>query len=48
MPCKAGKHTVDKFPTRFTTVWLSRAHDYSGGASGTYDAMGNAQLDLPY
>ena len=48
VPCRAGKHTVDKFPIRFTTVQLSRAYDYSGGDFGTFDAQGNAQLDLPY
>jgi len=48
VPCRAGKHTIDKFPTRFNIVWLQRAYDYSGGATGTYDAEGNATLDLKY
>jgi hypothetical protein len=48
VPCDAGKHTVDKMPTRFTSVTLARRDDYSGGASGTFDAMGTATLDLPY
>lgn len=49
VPCKAGKHTVDKFPIRFTTVQLARDGDYSGGDTGTFDATsGEAQLDLPY
>ncbi len=48
VPCRAGKHTIDKFPTRYTTVQLTRAYDYSGGDYGTFDVDGNAQLDLPY
>lgn len=48
VPCVAGKFTVDKFPTRFTTVQLTRAYDYSGGGYGTFDATGTATLDLPY
>ena len=48
VPCKAGKFTVDKFPTRFTNVQLARDTDYSGGAYGTFGSDGNALLDLPY
>jgi hypothetical protein len=48
VPCAAGKHTVDKFPSRYTTVQLASEYDYSGGDVGTFDAMGIAQLDLPY
>jgi hypothetical protein len=48
VPCKAGKFTVDKLPVRYTTVTLSRAGDYYGGASAVFDSMGNAQLDLQY
>jgi hypothetical protein len=48
VPCRAGKHTVDKLPTRFVTVQLTRAYDYSGGDSGPFDMNGDAQLDLPY
>jgi hypothetical protein len=48
VPCDAGKYTIDKMPTRFTTVTLARTGDYGGGATGTFDATGNASLDLPY
>jgi hypothetical protein len=48
VPCDAGKHTVDKLPIRFNEVQLARENDYSGGAYGTFDATGNATLDLPY
>lgn len=48
VPCRAGLHTVDKFPTRFTSVQLAIEGDYAGGDSATFDADGNAQLDLPY
>lgn len=48
VPCRAGKHTVDKFPSRYTTVSLSREYEYSGGPTGTFDAQGNALLDLQY
>lgn len=48
VPCDAGKHTVDKFPTRYTTVQLAADYDYEGGDSATFDATGNALLDLPY
>lgn len=48
VPCNAGKFTVDKLPTRYTMVTLSRAGDYYGGATAAFDADGNAALDLPY
>jgi hypothetical protein len=48
VPCDAGKHTVDKLPTRYRAVMLARAGDYAGGDSGTFDASGDAMLDLPY
>jgi len=48
VPCDAGKHTVDKFPSRYTTVQLAGEYDYSGGDAGTFDAEGTALLDLPY
>lgn len=47
VPCEAGKFTVDKFPTRFTGVSLSRAHE-RGGAYGAFASDGTATLDLPY
>lgn len=48
VPCDAGKFTVDKMPTRFTSVGLARVDDYSGGDHGDFDAMGTATLDLAY
>jgi hypothetical protein len=48
VPCDAGKYTIDKMPMRFTRVTLARAGDYNGGDTGTFDAEGNASLDLPY
>jgi len=48
VPCNAGRYTVDKLPTRFTRVELTRSGEYSGGASGTFDTTGTAVLDLPY
>jgi hypothetical protein len=48
VPCNAGRYTIDKLPTRFTKVELDRQYEYDGGASGTFDAMGNVSLDLPY
>lgn len=48
VPCDAGRYTIDKLPTRFTTVNLARAGDYSGGDTAPFDATGNAVLDLPY
>jgi hypothetical protein len=48
VPCNAGKYTVDKLPTRYTMVTLARSGDYYGGATGTFDAEGNAALDLRY
>jgi len=48
VPCSAGKFTVDKLPTHYGAVDLTRAGEYSGGAHGTFDANGNVTLDLPY
>ncbi|HEY5925482.1 MAG TPA: hypothetical protein VIV11_27545 [Kofleriaceae bacterium] len=48
VPCSAGKFTVDKLPLRYTMVSLARRSDGYGGATGTFDAAGNAILDLPY
>jgi hypothetical protein len=48
VPCKAGRYTIDKFPTRFDRVELTRQGEYSGGGSGQFDADGNVTLDLPY
>lgn len=48
VPCDAGKFTVDKLPTRFTTVMLGRVNDDYGGASAMFDSEGNAAVDLPY
>ncbi|HSD90917.1 MAG TPA: hypothetical protein VLB44_25510 [Kofleriaceae bacterium] len=48
VPCNAGRYTVDKLPSRMTKVELARSGEYSGGASATFDATGNAVLNLPY
>jgi hypothetical protein len=48
VPCAEGKFTVDKLPTWYTEVELSRTGDQRGGASGLFDATGTAALDLPY
>jgi hypothetical protein len=48
VPCKAGRYTIDKMPTHYTRVQLSRAGEYSGGAAGEFDAAGDVTLDLPY
>jgi hypothetical protein len=48
VPCKAGRYTIDKMPTRFDHVELSRQGEYSGGDDGPFDATGNVTLDLPY
>lgn len=48
VPCEAGKFTVDKLPTRFTTVTLGRVGDDYSGAAAVFDADGNAAIDLPY
>jgi hypothetical protein len=48
VPCKAGRFTVDKMPLRYTQVALARAGDAGGGATSTFDANGDANLDLPY
>jgi hypothetical protein len=48
VPCDAGRYTVDKMPLAYSRVQLSRVGEYSGGAAGQFDAMGNVTLDLPY
>jgi hypothetical protein len=48
VPCRAGKFTVDKMPTRFESVELARRDDYGGGAYVDFDTTGTAKLDLPY
>jgi hypothetical protein len=48
VPCNAGRYTIDKMPARYTYVTLARTGDNSGGDSATFDAEGNAMLDLPY
>lgn len=48
VPCDAGRFTVDKMPLEYTNVQLSRVGEYTGGASGRFDAAGDANLDLPY
>jgi hypothetical protein len=48
VPCDAGKFTVDKLPTRFTTVSLTRVGDDYGGGTAAFDVEGNAAIDLPY
>lgn len=48
VPCKAGRFTIDKMPFRFTSVTLARAGDLSGGATGSFNTSGDANLDLPY
>ena len=48
VPCKAGRYTIDKMPSHYTRVTLSRSGDYNGGANGQFDTTGNVSLDLPY
>ena len=48
VPCKAGRYTIDKMPTRINNVQLARQYEYGGGAYGSFDATGNVLLDLPY
>ena len=48
VPCDAGKFTVDKLPTRFTSVALVRDSEGPGGVSETFDGEGTATVDLPY
>lgn len=48
VPCDAGRYTIDKMPTHYTKVQLSRSGEYSGGATGQFDSTGNVTLDLPY
>jgi hypothetical protein len=49
VPCVEGKFTVDKLPSWFQSVELSRTGDYgSSGASGVFASDGTATLDLSY
>jgi hypothetical protein len=48
VPCDAGKFTVDKLPTRFSSVALARLGDDHGGGTAAFDVEGNALIDLPY
>ncbi len=48
VPCDAGKYTIDKLPLRYNVVSLSRADDDRGGATASFDAQGNATINLPY
>lgn len=49
VPCVEGKFTIDKLPTWYSTVELSRTGDYgNGGATASFDASGTAALDLGY
>jgi hypothetical protein len=46
VPCMAGKFTVDKMPTSYTTVMLGPEASLGDGPSTAFDAQGNATLDL--
>jgi hypothetical protein len=49
VPCVEGKFTIDKLPSWYESVELSRVGDYgSGGASGVFGQDGTATLDLTY
>jgi len=49
VPCVEGKFSIDKLPSWYGYVELSRTGDYgAGGASGSFDAGGTATLDLSY
>lgn len=49
VPCVEGKFTVDKLPSWYGSVELSRTGDYgSGGASGVFASDGTATLDIVY
>lgn len=49
VPCAEGKFTVDKLPSWYDSVGLSRTGDYgAGGVSATFDTGGTATLDLVY
>src|SRR4029079_8282023 len=37
VPCNAGKYPIDKFPTSYNAVDLSRIGDRADGAHGTFD-----------
>jgi hypothetical protein len=46
VPCVEGKFTIDKLPTRFGSVELSKTGDYSNYASGVFGSDGTVALDL--
>lgn len=48
VPCDAGIFTVDKLPSWYLVVSLRREGDEGGGSSASFDADGNANIDLPY
>ena len=49
VPCAEGKFTIDKMPSFYQTVELSRTGDYGeSGASGYFDTDGTVALDLGY
>jgi hypothetical protein len=49
VPCAEGKFTVDKMPSSYGTVEMSRTGDYAGSlASGSFDTDGTAALDLRF
>lgn len=48
VPCDAGKFTVDKLPSRYAIVSMSRAGDETAGESAWFDIDGNATINLPY
>jgi hypothetical protein len=48
VPCVQGKFTIDKFPTSFTRASLAPQNSYETPITGTFDATGNASIDLPY
>jgi hypothetical protein len=47
VPCAEGEFTVDRLATDYDSVDLGRASDHSL-QHGTFDAAGNAMLNLPY
>ena len=48
VPCNAGIYTIDKLPNWYLVVSLYRNDSGGGGAQASFDADGNAMLDLPY
>ncbi len=48
VPCVEGKFTIDKLPSWYTEVQLSRDNDDDPGATARIDGSGNAAIDLPY